>query len=127
MAFKFTHKNRKELTEMLNAALPVFGLDVNWWRDTKEDGGYRLSIMGFSAMMRIVAQDEVHSFPLKSRITPAKFLMALDKSMETPYYIIEAKGKTSAMLLLFSPKEATVAMLCDDPELFAAGLGPRKR
>lgn len=127
MAFKFTHKNRKELTDMLNAAIGTTDMNHHWWRTLAADGGYRLSALGVSAMMRIVAQDEVHSFPLKSRITPAKFLMALDKSMETPYYIIEAKGKTSAMLLLFSPKEATVAMLCDDPELFAAGLGPRKR
>lgn len=115
---------------MFNAALPAgYTATVPWWRDPKPDGGYRLSISGFVALTAhgIIPNTEVHSFPLKSRGLSPKFLMALDKSMETPYYVIENKGKLSAMLLLFSEKEAVVAMLCDDPELFAAGLAPRTR
>lgn len=125
--FKFTHKNKQELTQQLFEMLPSVWTSLvpeEFWHNLKLTGGYRLSDRGVKVLVNILNLPH-HLIEVKTDFTRPRFLLDLDKNLEIPYYVL-LKGTRMTHIALFRDREATLALLYDDIEKFVAAL-PRRQ
>ena len=117
-------RDKIKLTQQLVAQLPPGGwteeqAQKTWWYNFRDGGGMRLTLEGYFAFVREL-EIEYYEFeiPPKTKITYGTIL-ALDKRLQTPYYIARDKGRFTK-LVFFGSKEAVLVNLYGDLEKFLA-------
>jgi hypothetical protein len=116
-------RNKLKLTEQLVSQLPekqrisVESARVSWWYNLRPTGGLRLTQLGWFAL----AQDLDLEFYEYKRQDPVSFnqytILALDRKLKMPYYIVVSKGVPKAVIF-FGSKEAVLANLYGSLEKF---------
>jgi len=111
-------RDKVELTRQLVEKLPPGSWTadqarITWWYNFREGGGMRLTKQGFDAFV-----DELGIEHYEFAIPPtAKFthgtILALDKRLQSPYYIGRDKGRF-VKLVFFGSKEAVLVNLYGD-------------
>lgn len=91
-----------------------------WWYNKRDSGGFRLTDRGLSALMEGL-ELEHFELKLKDKDLDSRTLIELDKNLSGPYYIQYTKTKPTS-LVMFSSRDATMAILYDDLKLFAKNL-----
>lgn len=115
--------NKLSLTQELITRYPdAPALDeamTTWWQNIREDGGLRLSDHGFYVFENLLELDHYHFDLPKNLLTP-KNLIALDRYMASPYYIVVNRKQTH--LVMFGSREAMMASLYGDMQKFISSL-----
>lgn len=116
--------SRKTLTQTLVDAAPT-GYTVDsamssWWYNKRETGGFRLTDRGVSALLEVLDLEHFE-LKLKDKDLDSRTLIELDKNLSGPYYIRYTKSRPTS-LVMFSSRDATMAILYDDLKLFAQNL-----
>jgi hypothetical protein len=122
-------RDKKKLTEELVALLPeeqrispqsAFSA---WWYNLRSTGGLRLTTTGYMAFVDYLdlAQYEfhipdAHEFNLRT-------VIALDRQLELPYYIVIKKGMPVSVIF-FGSKEAMLVNLYGDLQKFLDNYKP---
>ena len=111
-------RDKINLTQQLVAQLPpgswsVDQARITWWYNFRDGGGMRLTKQGYDAFV-----DELGIEHYEFTIPPtAKFtygtILALDKRLQSPYYIGRDKGRF-VKLVFFGSKEAVLVNLYGD-------------
>ena len=116
-------RDKKKLTQELVALLPKeqrispASAFSSWWYNLRSTGGLRLTALGF--MMFVDQLDleqyefhisDAHEFNLKT-------IIALDRQLELPYYIVIKKGVATSVIF-FGSKEAMLVNLYGDLQKF---------
>lgn len=116
-------RDKKKLTQTLVDTLgPDSGISVSqayssWWYNLRSTGGLRLTTVGF--MMLVDQLDlehyefripDAHEFNLKT-------IIALDRQLGLPYYIVVKKGVPTSVIF-FGSKEAMLVNLYGDLQKF---------
>ena len=115
-------RNKVKLTEALVAALPVeFAESLTialrtWWANIRRTGGMRLTDHGFYVLDRVLKL-AYHGIEIKSTTATQHMLLALDRKLQTPYYV-EIDKRIPVRLHMFGSKEAMTAQLFGDLEKF---------
>lgn len=114
-------RNKLELTQTLLAQLPEgHGISLDeamntWWMNLRAQGGLRLTFNGY----RVFRQLGLESWNVT--VDPQKvnkqLILALDKKLQYPYYI-EVVKHLPKNLVMFSSKEAMMALLYGDLKTF---------
>lgn len=90
-----------------------------WWWDARENGGLRLTDLGFDIFHTHL--NLAHwQFEIEDAVLIPRNLLALDRFMTCPYYLKRQRRQYS--LILFGDRESTMASLYGDVEKFIASL-----
>ena len=92
---------------------------VSWWQNIQEDGGLRLTYEGFYVFENLLELSS-YTFELPEKLLTPKNLLALDRRMTCPYYMINNRKLNK--LVMFGSKEAMMATLHGDMQRFIASL-----
>jgi hypothetical protein len=116
-------RDKIKLTQKLISQLPeerrisVETAKVSWWHNVRPTGGLRLTSTGWSAL----ANDLDLEFYEYKITDPVAFnqhmILALDRKLQMPYYIVATKGIPKAVVF-FDSKEAVLVNLYGDLEKF---------
>ena len=116
-------RDKLKLTEELVSQLPeanrisVESARVSWWFNLRPNGGFRLTALGWFAL----AQDldlEFYEYKIKDPVSfNQHIILALDRKLKMPYYIVATKGIPKAVIF-FGSKEAVLANLYGSLEKF---------
>ena len=85
-----------------------------WWVNIREQGGLRLSRLGFEVFCSL----DFEQHTIKHGMFSKKTLLDLDRKLQWPYYI----DLKSQCIIMFSGKEATVVLLYGDLQKFLDSL-----
>lgn len=117
------------MTRILIAALNnQYSFDValsDWWYSRRDSGGFRLTDRGFEILKELLNL-EFYELKLKPGDLDSKTLLALDKNIGNPYYIVN-KHKKPDKIIFFGSKDASMAYLYDDIRLFAQRVSGRNQ
>ena len=116
-------RDKIKLTQKLISQLPeerrisVETAKVSWWHNVRPTGGLRLTSTGWNAL----AKDLDLEFYEYKITDPVAFnqhmILALDRKLQMPYYIVATKGIPKAVVF-FDSKEAVLVNLYGDLEKF---------
>jgi hypothetical protein len=115
--------NKLELTAELIHHLPdaptMDEAMTTWWQSRGEDGGLRLTDMGYLVFDRNLELDS-YAFELPEKFLTPKNLLAMDRHMTCPYYIVNNRRHNK--LIMFGSRQAMMAVLHGDLQRFIASL-----
>ena len=115
-------RDKKKLTETLVAELPAhLGITAEdayatWWANLRTAGGLRLTDRGYDIFCEHLDLEHHHYSLEPFRITMTHVL-ALDRKLQTPYYI-EIEKRIPVRVYMFGSREAVTAQLYGDLEKF---------
>jgi hypothetical protein len=116
-------RDKIKLTKKLISQLPEgkrISLDtakVLWWYNVRPTGGLRLTSTGWGALAKDLDL-EFYEYKIKDPMTfNQHMILALDRKLQMPYYIIATKGIPKSVVF-FGSKEAVLANLYGDLEKF---------
>ena len=92
---------------------------VTWWQNIREDGGLRLTYEGFYVCENLMELSS-YSFELPEKLLTPKNLIALDRRMTCPYYMVNNRKLNK--LVMFGSREAMMAVLHGDMQRFITSL-----
>ena len=92
---------------------------VSWWQNIQDDGGLRLTYEGFYVFENLLGLSS-YSFELPEKLLTPRNLLALDRRMTCPYYMVNNRKLNK--LVMFGSKEAMMATLHGDMQRFIASL-----
>jgi hypothetical protein len=92
---------------------------VTWWQNIRDDGGLRLTSQGFYVFENLL-ELESYSFELPEKLLTPNNLIALDRHMASPYYIVN--NRKFNKLVMFGSREALMATLHGDMQRFIKSL-----
>ncbi len=115
-------RDKLKLTAALVAELPAeFSETVesaarSWWSNIRKTGGMRLTDHGYYVFSRVL--DLAH-YGIDINPTPGnrRIVLALDRKLQTPYYI-EIEKRIPVRVHMFGSREAVTAQLYGDLEKF---------
>lgn len=108
-------RDKKKLTETLVAQLdPELGITVDdavqhWWYNLRAGGGLRLTDIGFQAFTQLLKLEH-YDYTLDPFDLDSKMIIAMDRRLQQPYYIL-TKKKMPVKIIFFGSKEAMMANL----------------
>ena len=115
--------NKPTLTQELITRYPdAPSLDeamVSWWQNIQDDGGLRLTYEGFYVFENLLELSS-YSFELPEKLLTPKNLLALDRRMTCPYYMVNNRKLNK--LVMFGSREAMMATLHGDMQRFITSL-----
>ena len=91
----------------------------SWWQNIRDDGGLRLTDVGYFVFENNLELDS-YTFELPERFLTAANLLALDRHMTCPYYLVH--NRKHNRLVMFGSREAMMATLDGDIKKFIASL-----
>jgi hypothetical protein len=91
----------------------------SWWQNIREDGGLRLTDIGYHVFSNYLELSS-YTFELPERLLIPRNLIALDRHMTSPYYIVNNRKHNK--LVMFGSKEAMMAALHGDMQKFITSL-----
>jgi hypothetical protein len=115
-------RDKDQLTHTLISQLPPDSWTFddarkNWWYNIRKGGGLRLTAVGYYVLVRdLEIEHYAYTIPDSSKITQ-RTILALDRNLQSPYYIHIEKHKIQK-LIFFGSKEAMLANLYGDLEKF---------
>ena len=92
---------------------------VTWWQNIRVDGGLRLTYEGFYVFENLLELSS-YSFDLPEKLLTPKNLIALDRHMTCPYYMVNNRKLNK--LMMFGSREAMMAVLHGDLQRFINSL-----
>ena len=115
--------NKLALTQELITRYPdAPGLDEamrSWWQNIREDGGLRLTDVGYLVFSDCLELNS-YTFELPEKLLTPRNLIALDRHMASPYYIVNNRKHNN--MVMFGSREALMATLHGDMQRFIASL-----
>lgn len=115
--------NKLALTQELITRYPdAPSLDeamVTWWQNIRDDGGLRLTYQGFYVFENLL-ELESYLFELPEKLLTPGNLIALDRRMTCPYYMVN--NRKFNKLVMFGSREAMMAVLHGDMQRFIKSL-----
>jgi hypothetical protein len=119
-------RDKLKLTAALVAELPaefsesVESASRSWWSNIRKTGGMRLTDHGYYVFSRVL--DLAHyGIDIKSTPGNRRIVLALDRKLQTPYYI-EIKKRIPVCVYMFGSREALMATLHGDMQRFISSL-----
>jgi len=115
-------RDKKKLTKTLVAELPEhLGITAEdayatWWANLRSGGGLRLTDRGYEIFCEHLDLEHHHYSLEPFRITMTHVL-ALDRKLQMPYYIV-GKKKIPVDLVMFGSREAMLVNLYGDLDKF---------
>lgn len=115
-------RDKKKLTETLVAQLdPELGITVDdatqhWWYNLRAGGGLRLTDIGFQTFTQLLKLEH-YDYNLDPFDLDSKMIIAMDRRLQQPYYIV-TKKKMPVKIVFFGSKEAMMANLYGDIKKF---------
>lgn len=115
-------RDKDQLTHTLIAQLPSDSWTIddarkNWWYNIRKGGGLRLTAVGYFVLVRdLEIEHYEYNIPDATKIT-ARTILALDRSLQSPYYLAMNK-RVISKIVFFGSKEAMLANLYGDLEKF---------
>ena len=116
-------RNKDKLIEQLIAQLPEEGrisLDsarIGWFHNIRPTGGLRLTDFGFKSLKEVINLEH-YSYTIKDPFAfTQRTILALDRKLTMPYYIVTKKGIPTT-ILFFGSKEAVLVNLYGDLDKF---------
>ncbi len=91
----------------------------SWWQNIQDDGGLRLTYEGFYVFENLLELSS-YSFDLPEKLLTPKNLLAMDRRMTCPYYMVNNRKLNK--LVMFGSKEAMMAVLHGDMQRFITSL-----
>ncbi len=113
-------RDKLKLTAALVAELPaefsesVESASRSWWSNIRKTGGMRLTDHGYYVFSRVL--DLAH-YGIDIKPTASRIVLALDRKLQTPYYI-EIEKRIPVRVYMFGSREAVTAQLYGDLEKF---------
>lgn len=90
-----------------------------WWQNIREDGGLRLTDVGYFVFENNLELDS-YTFELPEKFLTPRNLLALDRRMTCPYYMVNNRKHNK--LIMFGSREAMMATLHGDIQRFIQSL-----
>jgi hypothetical protein len=115
-------RDKKKLTETLVQQLdPELGITVEhayntWWHNLRNRGGMRLTSKGHETFTRLL-KIKHYNFNLEPFDLNSKLIIAMDRRLQQPYYIV-TKKMMPIQIIFFGSKEAMMANLYGDIKKF---------
>lgn len=91
----------------------------SWWQNIREDGGLRLTDVGYLVFSNYLELNS-YTFELPERLLTPRNLIALDRHMPSPYYIVNNRKNNN--IVMFGSREALMATLHGDMQRFILSL-----
>ena len=91
----------------------------SWWQNRRLDGGLRLTDVGYFVFENNLELNS-YTFELPERFFTPRNLLALDRRMTSPYYIVN--NRKYNRLVMFGSREAMMATLHGDLQRFINSL-----
>ena len=88
---------------------------VTWWQNIREDGGLRLTYKGYRVFSDCLELNS-YTFELPEQLLTPRNLIALDRHMASPYYIVNNRKHNN--MVMFGSREALMATLHGDMQRF---------
>ena len=118
---------RSEYTRLMWQQLPVAIQEAQsleetghqWWHDTREDGGWRLTWAGYVDLADVLHQ-ESWDFDFEKQALPAYFFLKLNYNLKSPYYIVN--NRKNSKLVVFDSRAAVMINLYGQVEKWIANL-----
>jgi hypothetical protein len=92
---------------------------ITWWQNIREDGGLRLTYEGFYVFENLLELSS-YTFELPEKLLTPKNLLALDRRMTCPYYMVNNRKLNK--LVMFGSREAMMATLHGNIQQFITSL-----
>lgn len=111
-------RDKFKLTELLIKQLPddrAMSFDEaknSWWYNLRRNGGMRLTTAGHECFSKIL-DIEHYDIDIDPKRFDRRTLLALDRKLDNPYYIVVSKG-LAKKIVLYSSQDAVVALLYGD-------------
>lgn len=108
-------RDKKKLTEALvNQLDPELGITVDeainlWWYNLRAGGGMRLTKAGYETFTRLLKLEN-YTYNLKPFDLDSRIMIAMDRRLQQPYYIV-TKKMMPVQIVFFGSKEAMMANL----------------
>ena len=108
-------RDKKKLTETLVAQIdPELGITFedaynHWWHNLRSGGGMRLTKIGYDAFTKLLKLEH-YDYNLKPFDLNSKLIIAMDRRLQQPYYIV-TKKMMPVQIIFFGSKEAMMANL----------------
>ena len=121
-------RDKKQLTAALVDQLdPELGLTCEhayntWWHNLRNRGGMRLTSAGYLAFLNLL-EIEHYVFNLKPFDVNSKLIVAMDRKLQQPYYIV-TKKMMPMQLVFFGSREAMMVNLYGDLKKFIDNYAP---
>ena len=115
-------RDKKKLTQELVGHLPEqFAISSQeamslWWHNLRASGGLRLTKYGYETFIKIL-QLEHYNFNLDPMSMNSRMIVALDRKLQQPWYLISHK-QIPRTLVFFGSQEAMLANLYGDIKKF---------
>ena len=115
-------RDKRKLTETLVKQLdPELGITVEtalslWWYNLRAGGGMRLTQAGYETFTRLLKLEH-YDYNLKPFDLNSKIIIAMDRRLQQPYYIV-TKKMMPMQIVFFGSKEAMMANLYGDIKKF---------
>ncbi len=92
---------------------------ATWWQNIRDDGGLRLTYEGYYVFENLLELSS-YTFELPAKLLTPKNLIALDRRMTCPYYMVNNRKLNK--IVMFGSREAMMAALHGDMQRFIASL-----
>lgn len=108
-------RDKQKLTETLvNQLDPELGITVDdayntWWHNLRSRGGMRLTRAGYEAFTQLLKLEH-YDYNLEPFDLNSKLIVAMDRRLQQPYYIV-TKKMMPVQIVFFGSKEAMMANL----------------
>lgn len=83
--------------------------DQHWWYNRRAGGGLRLTDIGYQAFTQLLKLEH-YDYNVEPLDLDLKMIVALDRRLQQPYYIV-AKKKIPVQIVFFGSREAMMANL----------------
>ena len=90
-----------------------------WWQNIRNDGGLRLTDVGYLVFSNYLELSS-YTFELPEKLLTPRNLIALDRYMASPYYIVNNRKHNN--IVMFGSREALMATLHGDMQRFITSL-----
>ena len=110
----------QELITRYPDAPPLDEAMRTWWQNIQDDGGLRLTYEGFYVFENLLELSS-YTFDLPEKLLTPKNLLALDRRMTCPYYMVNNRKLNK--LVMFGSREAMMATMYGDLERWLASIG----
>lgn len=121
-------RDKKKLTQTLIEALdPELGITFDyayssWWHNLRNRGGMRLTNAGYKIFLEEL-ELEHYNYKLEPFELDSKLMIAMDRRLQQPYYII-TKKLMPVEIVFFGSKEATMVTLYGNLRKFVDNYKP---
>jgi hypothetical protein len=109
----------QELITRYPDAPPLDEAMRTWWQNIQDDGGLRLTYVGFHVFENLLELNS-YSFELSEKLLTPKNLLVLDRRMTCPYYMVNNRKLNK--IVMFGSREAMMATLHGDMQRFITSL-----